>query len=122
MTGPIAGNRDIESLKTAGRWPGADRATLVTLATRLAAAGADAQGWRYFSDLASAQRAIEEILEQGEGPRGVGRDAHFGQFVSILDEYQRQLAVSGAAAPAGDHGSAGGRAPAPGTAPATDGR
>ncbi|HSS90209.1 MAG TPA: ferritin-like domain-containing protein, partial [Streptosporangiaceae bacterium] len=41
------------------------------------------------TDLASAQRAIEEILEQGEGPRGHWRDAHFGQFVNILDEYQR---------------------------------
>ncbi len=39
--------------------------------------------------LATAQRAIEEILEQGEGPRGHWRDAHFGQFVAILDEYQQ---------------------------------
>jgi len=39
------------------------------------------------TDLASAQRAIDTILEQGEGPRGNWRDAHFGQFVSILDEY-----------------------------------
>ncbi|MGH3420549.1 MAG: ferritin-like domain-containing protein, partial [Streptosporangiaceae bacterium] len=39
------------------------------------------------TDLASACRAIEEILEQGEGPRGQWRDAHFGQFVEILDEY-----------------------------------
>jgi CDGSH-type Zn-finger protein/truncated hemoglobin YjbI len=37
--------------------------------------------------LESAQRAIDEILEQGEGPRGHWRDAHFGQFVEILDEY-----------------------------------
>ena len=36
---------------------------------------------------ASAQRAIDEILEQGEGPRGHWKDAHFGQFVQILDEY-----------------------------------
>jgi CDGSH-type Zn-finger protein/truncated hemoglobin YjbI len=36
---------------------------------------------------ASAQKAIDEILEQGEGPRGHWRDAHFGQFVEILDEY-----------------------------------
>ena len=35
----------------------------------------------------SAQQAIDEILEQGEGPRGHWRDAHFGQFVEILDEY-----------------------------------
>ena len=41
------------------------------------------------TDLASAQRAIEEILEQGEGPRGHWRNAHFGQFVAILDEYQQ---------------------------------
>ena len=39
------------------------------------------------TDAASAQRAIDEILEQGEGPRGDWRDAHFGQFVAILDEY-----------------------------------
>ncbi len=37
----------------------------------------------------SAQRAIDEILEQGEGPRGDWRDAHFGQFVEILDEYEQ---------------------------------
>ena len=39
------------------------------------------------TDVASAQRAVDEILEQGEGPRGNWRDAHFGQFVEILDEY-----------------------------------
>jgi CDGSH-type Zn-finger protein/truncated hemoglobin YjbI len=41
------------------------------------------------TDVASAQRAIDEILEQGEGPRGHWKDAHFGQFVEILDEYLR---------------------------------
>jgi CDGSH-type Zn-finger protein/truncated hemoglobin YjbI len=41
------------------------------------------------ADLASARRAIEEILEQGEGPRGHWRDAHFGQFVAILEEYHQ---------------------------------
>ena len=39
------------------------------------------------TDLASAQRAIDEILEQGEGPRGAWQEAHFGQFVEVLDEY-----------------------------------
>jgi CDGSH-type Zn-finger protein/truncated hemoglobin YjbI len=40
------------------------------------------------TDVASAQRAIDEILEQGEGPRtNEWREAHFGQFVEILDEY-----------------------------------
>jgi Ferritin-like len=41
------------------------------------------------TDLDSAQRAIETILEQGEGARGDWRNAHFGQFVAILDEYQQ---------------------------------
>jgi CDGSH-type Zn-finger protein/truncated hemoglobin YjbI len=41
------------------------------------------------TDVASARRAIEEILEQGEGPRGHWQDAHFGQFVQILDEFQQ---------------------------------
>ena len=41
------------------------------------------------TDVASAQRAIDEILEQGEGPRGNWRDAHFGQFVTILDEFEQ---------------------------------
>ncbi len=45
------------------------------------------------TDLASAQCAIDTILEQGEGARGHWEYAHFGQFVQILDEY-RQLATS----------------------------
>ncbi len=55
MTGSITRHRDIESLKTAARWPGADRNTTVTLATRLAAVRADAEGYRYFSQLAGAR-------------------------------------------------------------------
>jgi CDGSH-type Zn-finger protein len=46
------------------------------------------------TDLASAKQAIEEILEQGEGPRGAWQDAHFGQFVGILDEYQQATAAN----------------------------
>jgi CDGSH-type Zn-finger protein/truncated hemoglobin YjbI/ferredoxin len=41
------------------------------------------------TDAASAQRAIDEILEQGEGLRGDWRNAHFGQFVAILDEFEQ---------------------------------
>jgi CDGSH-type Zn-finger protein/truncated hemoglobin YjbI len=41
------------------------------------------------TDAASAQRAIDEILEQGEGPRGAWQEAHFGQFVTILDEFEQ---------------------------------
>jgi CDGSH-type Zn-finger protein/truncated hemoglobin YjbI len=46
------------------------------------------------TDLASACRAVGEILEQGEGPRGHWQNAHFGQFVAILDEYQQMLAAN----------------------------
>jgi CDGSH-type Zn-finger protein/truncated hemoglobin YjbI len=46
------------------------------------------------TDAASAQRAIDTILEQGEGPRGDWRDAHFGQFVQILDEYEEMMRAS----------------------------
>jgi glyoxylase-like metal-dependent hydrolase (beta-lactamase superfamily II) len=55
MTGSITRDRDIESLKTAARWPGADRNTTVILATRLAAARADGEGYRYFAELAGAR-------------------------------------------------------------------
>lgn len=39
------------------------------------------------TDLASARRAIDTIIEQGEGARGDWRDAHFGRLLVILDEY-----------------------------------
>jgi CDGSH-type Zn-finger protein/truncated hemoglobin YjbI len=41
--------------------------------------------------LASAQQAIDTILEQGEGARGHWEHAHFGQFVQILDEYREMV-------------------------------
>jgi hypothetical protein len=39
------------------------------------------------TDLASATAAIEAIVEQGEGPRGDWRQAHFGRFKGVLDEF-----------------------------------
>jgi Ferritin-like len=45
------------------------------------------------TDLASALRAIDTILEQGEGARGNWETAHFGQFVQILDEYRQTVAA-----------------------------
>jgi Ferritin-like len=41
------------------------------------------------TDLAKAQAAIEEIIEQGEGARGHWQPAHYGRFLAIWDEYQR---------------------------------
>jgi CDGSH-type Zn-finger protein/truncated hemoglobin YjbI len=52
------------------------------------------------TDVASAQRAIDEILEQGEGPRGAWQDAHFGQFVAILDEFEQLRVANRAFEPA----------------------
>jgi CDGSH-type Zn-finger protein/truncated hemoglobin YjbI len=46
------------------------------------------------TDLASAHRAIDTILEQGEGARGDWQHAHFGQFVQILDEYREMRAAN----------------------------
>jgi hypothetical protein len=46
------------------------------------------------TDLASAQRALDTILEQGEGARGHWEAAHFGQFVQILDEYRQLKAAT----------------------------
>lgn len=39
------------------------------------------------TDLASAKQAIDTIVEQGEGSQGDWREAHFGKFLAILDEY-----------------------------------
>src|SRR5260370_41953397 len=57
MTGPISRNRLLGSLKEAASWPGADRNTVVTLATALVAARADAEGSSYFQDLAEQNPA-----------------------------------------------------------------
>jgi hypothetical protein len=39
------------------------------------------------TDLSSVRAAIEAIVEQGEGPRGDWREAHFGRFKGVLDEF-----------------------------------
>jgi ferritin-like protein len=40
------------------------------------------------TDLASALTAVEEIIEQGEGARGDWRDAHYGRFLAMWEEYR----------------------------------
>lgn len=47
-------------------------------------------GWKELGPISNtdeAVRAIEAIVEQGEGPRGDWRNAHFGRFLSVLTEY-----------------------------------
>lgn len=39
------------------------------------------------TNLESAVAAVEEIIEQGEGARGDWRDAHYGRFLAMWEEY-----------------------------------
>ena len=52
------------------------------------------------TDLASAGRAIETIVEQGEGARGDWIRSHFGTFVGILEDLLAQQATDPAFNPA----------------------
>ena len=45
------------------------------------------------TDLASAHRAIDTILEQGEGVSGAWQAAHFGRFVEMQDELTARRAA-----------------------------
>jgi hypothetical protein len=52
--------------------------------------GGELFGWPQLRPITSVEdvvQAIETIVEQGEGPRGDWRDAHFGRFLGVLDEY-----------------------------------
>jgi glyoxylase-like metal-dependent hydrolase (beta-lactamase superfamily II) len=62
VTGPISRNRSVGSLKEAASWPGAERNTVVTLATALVAARANAEGSRYFQDLSERNPADATAL------------------------------------------------------------
>ena len=62
MTGPISRNRLLGSLKEAASWPGADRDAVVTLATGLVAARADAEASSYFQDLSERNPADATVL------------------------------------------------------------
>jgi hypothetical protein len=52
------------------------------------------------TDLASAQQAVDTIIEQGEGARGDWQAAHYGRFLGIWDEYSRLAAADPAFQPA----------------------
>jgi len=52
------------------------------------------------TDLASACSAIETIVEQGEGARGDWREAHYGRFLRVLEEYQELKRLDPAFEPA----------------------
>jgi hypothetical protein len=52
------------------------------------------------TDVASARRAIDTIVEQGEGASGEWREAHFGRLLGVLDEYLAIRAADPAFEPA----------------------
>jgi hypothetical protein len=104
MTGAITRHRGIESLKTAARWPGADQATTVILATRLAAARADAEGYRYFCELADARPgealplALAGFFQARLGEDADAALARLDQAAATdlgLPQYFRGLALAG---------------------------
>jgi hypothetical protein len=49
--------------------------------------------------LASAAQAIETIVEEGEGARGSWQGAHFGRFLTMLEDYQALAADDPSSAP-----------------------
>ena len=115
MSQQIIKDQNIEALKVAASWPGADRATLVTLATVLAATGADHDGLSYFEALAASQpdqvlplalagyfqvRAGEDI------PAGVARLDDAASRDLGPAQYYRGLALAPLPAEAGHAGQA----------------
>ena len=54
-------------------------------------AGEATFGWpdlRPITDLEGANRALERIVEQGEGATGDWQSAHYGRFLQVLGDYQ----------------------------------
>ena len=43
------------------------------------------------TDLISAEAALQAIIVQGEGARGVSKDSHHGRFLAIQEEYEQIL-------------------------------
>jgi hypothetical protein len=59
--------------------------------------GGDLFGWpqlRPITCVDDVVQAIETIVEQGEGPQGDWREAHFGRFLGVLDEYLAMCTAS----------------------------
>ena len=52
------------------------------------------------TDLAAARRVLERIVEQGEGARGDWESAHYGRFLTVLEEFLAMKASDPAFEPA----------------------
>ncbi len=56
-----------------------------------AQAGEKDFGWpdlTIVTNMASARRAIEKIVTEGEGARGDWKKSHFGRFLDMMNEYR----------------------------------
>src|SRR5580693_2819664 len=114
MTGPISRNRLLGSLTEAASWPGADRNTVVTLATTLVAARADAEGFRYFQDLSernpadATARALAGFFAVRAGDDVAAALTKLDQAAAMdvgLPQYFRGLALAGLLPGAGTSGA-----------------
>jgi glyoxylase-like metal-dependent hydrolase (beta-lactamase superfamily II) len=110
MSQQIVTDRALEALKVAAAWPGADRATLVTLATVLAATGADEEGYRYFDELAASQpdqvlplalAGYFQVRSGADIPAGIARLDEAASRDLGPAQYFRGLALAGLPADAG---------------------
>jgi len=115
MSQLISKDHNIEALKVAAGWPGADRATLVTLAAVLAATGADHDGLAYFGALAASQPgqalplALAGYFQVRAGqdiPAGLARLDDAASRDLGPAQYYRGLALAALPAEAGHAGQA----------------
>jgi glyoxylase-like metal-dependent hydrolase (beta-lactamase superfamily II) len=104
VTRPISRNRLLGSLMEASSWPGADRNTVVTLATALVAARADEEGSRYFQDLSernpadAAAHALSGFFQARAGHDVAAAITKLDQAATLelgLPQYFRGLALAG---------------------------
>jgi glyoxylase-like metal-dependent hydrolase (beta-lactamase superfamily II) len=104
VTEPISGNRMLRSLREAASWRGADRSTVVTLATALVAGRADAEGSRYFRDLSdrnpddATAQALAGFFQVRAGRDVASAMVRLEKAASMdigLPQYFRGLALAG---------------------------
>ena len=70
---------------------GEDRLFLGPPKAQIAGAYFNLPGLNPVTDLTSAEAALQGIIVQGEGGRGVSKDSHHGRFLAIQEEYEQIL-------------------------------
>ena len=70
---------------------GEDRLFLGPSEAQIAGGYFNLPGLNPVTDLTSAEAALQGIIVQGEGARGVSTDSHHGKFVTVQEEYEQIL-------------------------------